>query len=50
MLGDGTFTAAEEGIRVTTGDVRVWVVSQDGMTFGSGWSPDASGRWRGWVP
>ena len=48
-MDDGTFGATAEGNWVTAGDVRVWVVSQDGMTSGSGWRPDASGRWRRWV-
>ena len=29
--------ATAEGNWVTTEDVRVWVLGQDGMTFGSGW-------------
>ena len=29
--------ATAEGNWVTTEDVRVWVVSDGGMTFGSGW-------------
>ena len=37
LLGVDTFEATAEGSWVTTEDVRVWVVSQDGMTFGSGW-------------
>ena len=43
LLGVDTFEATVEGNWVTTEDVRVWVVSQDGMTFGSGWRHDASG-------
>ena len=37
LLGTDTFEATAEGSWVTTEDVRVWVVGQDGMTFGSGW-------------
>ncbi len=37
LLGTDTFEASAEGNWVTTEDVRVWVVGQDGMTFGSGW-------------
>ena len=37
LLGTDTFEASAEGNWVTTEDVRVWVLGQDGMTFGSGW-------------
>ena len=37
VLGTDTFEATAEGNWVTTEDVRVWVLGQDGMTFGSGW-------------
>ena len=37
MLGTDKFEATAEGNWVTTEDVRVWVVSDGGMTFGSGW-------------
>ena len=37
LLGTDTFEATADGNWVTTEDVRVWVVGQDGMTFGSGW-------------
>ena len=37
ILGTDTFEATAEGNWVTTEDVRVWVLGQDGMTFGSGW-------------
>ena len=37
VLGTDTFEATAEGNWVTTESLRVWVVSQDGMTFGSGW-------------
>ena len=37
VLGTDRFEATPEGNWVTTEDVRVWVLSQDGMTFGSGW-------------
>ena len=37
VLGTDTFEVTAEGNWVTTEDVRVWVLSQDGMTFGSGW-------------
>ena len=43
LLGTDMFQATAEGNWVTTEDVRVWLVSQDGMTFGSGWRHDASG-------
>ena len=37
ILGTDAFEASAEGNWVTTEDVRVWVLGQDGMTFGSGW-------------
>ena len=37
LLGTDMFEATAEGAWVTTEDVRVWVVSDGGMTFGSGW-------------
>ena len=37
LLGTDMFEATAEGNWVTTEDVRVWVVSDGGMTFGSGW-------------
>ena len=37
VLGTDKFEATAEGNWVTTEDVRVWVLGQDGMTFGSGW-------------
>ena len=43
VLGADAFEVAAEGNWVTTEDVRVWVVSQDGMTFGAGWRDDESG-------
>ena len=43
LLGTDMFEATAEGNWVTTEDVRVWLVSQDGMTFGSGWRHDESG-------
>ena len=45
LLGTDAFEATPEGNWVTAEDVRVWVVGQDGMTFGSGWRSghDASG-------
>ena len=43
LLGTDMFEATAEGNWVTTEDVRVWLVSQDGMIFGSGWRHDASG-------
>ena len=42
LLGTDMFQATAEGNWVTTEDVRVWLVSQDGMTFGSGWQRDGS--------
>ena len=43
ILGTDAFEATAEGNWVTTEDVRVWVLGQDGMTFGSGWRNDESG-------
>ena len=43
IFGTDTFEATAEGNWVTTEDVRVWVVSDGGMTFASGWHHDASG-------
>ena len=40
ILGTDAFEATAEGNWVTTEDVRVWVLGQDGMTFGSGWHSD----------
>ena len=37
LLGTDVFEATAEGNWVTTEDVRVWVVSDGGMTFASGW-------------
>ena len=37
LLGTDMFEATAEGNWVTTEDVRVWVVGDSGMTFGSGW-------------
>ena len=37
IFGTDVIEATAEGNWVTTEDVRVWVVSYDGMTFGSGW-------------
>ncbi len=37
ILGTDMFEATAEGNWATTEDVRVWVVSDGGMTFGSGW-------------
>ena len=37
VLGTDTFEATAEGDWVTTESLRVWVVGQDGITFGSGW-------------
>ena len=42
LLGTDMFEATAEGNWVTTEDVRVWLVSQDGMVFGSGWQRDGS--------
>ena len=44
LLGFDIPDAPAEGNWVTTEDVRVWVVGYDGMTFGSGWRHDESGR------
>ena len=43
LLGTDVFEATAEGNWVTTEDVRVWVVSYDGMTFGSGWYNTGTG-------
>ena len=43
LLGTDMFEATAEGNWVTTEDVRVWVVSYDWMTFGSGWHHDEMG-------
>ena len=43
LLGTDMFEATAEGAWVTTESVRVWVVGDDGMTFGSGWRNDESG-------
>ena len=37
IFGTDMFEATAEGNWVTTEDVRVWVVRDGGMTFGSGW-------------
>ena len=37
LLGTDAFEVTAEGNWITTEDVRVWVLGQDGMTFGSGW-------------
>ncbi len=46
LLGTDMFEATAEGAWVTTEDVRVWVVGDGGMTFGSGWHSghDGSGN------
>ena len=45
LFGTDAFEATAEGNWMTTESVRVWVVNQDGKTFGSGWHSghDASG-------
>ena len=42
LLGADVFEATAEGNWVTTENVRVWLVSQDGLVFGSGWHHDES--------
>ena len=42
LLGTDMFEATAEGNWVTTEDVRVWMVSDGGMVFGSGWRNDES--------
>ena len=37
LLGTDALEDTAEGIWATTEDVCLWVVGQDGMTFGSGW-------------
>ena len=54
MLDDGSFQASEEGICVTHEEVNpvtaeiedkhFWLVSHDGLVFGSGWHHDESGN------
>ncbi len=43
IFGTDVFETTEAGNWVTTEDVRVWVVSDGGMTFESGWHHDESG-------
>ena len=43
LLGTDIFEATAEGNWLITDSVRVWVVSHDGMTFGSGWHQDQQG-------
>ena len=43
VFGTDAFEVTTEGNWVTTEDLRVWVLSQDGMTFGSGWHHDETG-------
>ena len=42
LLGTDMFEATAEGNWVTTEAVRVWLVSQDEIIFGSGWHNDGS--------
>ncbi len=42
LLGTDRFEASAEGNWVTTEDVRVWILGQDGMMFVSGWRSDES--------
>ena len=37
IFGTDTFEATAEGNWVTTESLRVWVISDGGMTFASGW-------------
>ena len=43
LFGVDMFEASEEGNWVTTESLRIWVVSYDGLVFGSGWHRDESG-------
>ena len=43
IFGTDVFEATAEGNWVTTESLRVWVVSDGGMTFASGWHHDESG-------
>ena len=43
LFGVAMFEASEEGNWVTTESLRIWVVSYDGLVFGSGWHQDESG-------
>ena len=43
LFGVAMFEASEEGNWVTTESLRIWVVSYDGLVFGSGWHRDESG-------
>ena len=40
VFGADAISATAEGSWVTTEDMRVWVVGDNGMTFGSGWHRD----------
>ena len=40
LFGVAMFEASGEGNWVTTESLHIWVVSYDGMTFGSGWHND----------
>ena len=43
LFGVDMFEASEEGNWVTTESLRIWVVSHNGLVFGSGWRNDESG-------
>ena len=43
LFGVAMFEASEEGNWVTTESLRIWVVSYDGLVFGSGWHQDEPG-------
>ena len=43
LFGVAMFEASEEGDWVTTESLRIWVVSYDGLVFGSGWHHDEPG-------
>ena len=43
LFGVAMFEASPEGNWVTTESLRIWVVSYDGLVFGSGWHHDESG-------
>ena len=43
LFGVAMFEASEEGNWVTTESLRIWVVSHNGLVFGSGWRNDESG-------
>ena len=43
MFGSGAFFNSEEGRRVASESLRMWIQESGGYVFGSGWRPDESG-------